>query len=167
MSGIVPFIVTSGVETGFYFLGRIDGFTAVTVSPIFAPEYAAVIRVFKEVNPTGGFDLVYEEASLATTMLASLDTELPFSHRKIIFSNLHSVGFSYFSAPSIEQAFVVNSHGELVDNKKWLNAHDGFEKKTQPSQIRIDLDGYLIFALIAERAKVQSSRNVGQDDTNV
>ena len=51
LDATIPYIVTDQQqEYTFYFLGRADGFTAVTAAPIFAssPHHAAVIRVFVE-----------------------------------------------------------------------------------------------------------------------
>ena len=63
---------------GFYFLGREEGLTLVTSSPVFSPEQIAVIRVFREPASDGRWNLVYEEAPLTGVLLRRSDQTLPF-----------------------------------------------------------------------------------------
>ena len=79
----LPLSVTNQGGRAYYFLGREEGFTAVTYAPIHQTGSPAVIRVFRELNDNGRFKLVYEEASLVNTVLKDADQVLPFSYRAV------------------------------------------------------------------------------------
>ncbi len=82
VKAIIPLSLQSAQDSdtwGFYFLGRTEGFTAVTSSPLFNVGYPAVIRVFREQKNDGRYQLVYEEASMRGMVLVSADQQLSFS----------------------------------------------------------------------------------------
>ena len=139
--GIIPYMVQSVDKQAFYFLGREEGFTAVTVSPMFSPEASAVIRVFKEQLPDGKFQLVYEEASLRDLVLVSPEQELPFKHRRIVMTGLPSVEFAYFGLKNKQALFEDADSSEGSQTiRQWFPVYDGLQTELHPSRLRIKLD---------------------------
>jgi prepilin-type N-terminal cleavage/methylation domain-containing protein len=70
----LPYVVRDDEgELGFYFLGRDEGLTLVTMSPIFGVGEPALIRLFREPDEGDAWRLVYEEAPFAGTLLARAD----------------------------------------------------------------------------------------------
>src|SRR5690606_5510364 len=96
MQAILPLAVTDSGARAYYFLGREEGFTAVTYAPVYHIGFPAVIRVFREQNDNGSFRLVYEEASLQHTVLKDAGQNLPFSYRQVVADNLTALTFSYY-----------------------------------------------------------------------
>lgn len=134
---------------GFYFLGRDEGLTIVTASPVFSPEAPAVIRVFREPDGPDRWKLVYEEASLKGIVLLSADQVLPFEHRMVVLSGLRSVGFRYFGWRSLEER-LRSGDGELpagfLGRPTWYTEFDGLTRSVQPQRLAIAMDdGEVVF----------------------
>lgn len=139
---------------GFYFLGREEGFTAVTQTPWFDMGTPAVIRVFRESNPQGGSRLVYEQASLNEQMLLSADQNLNFTHRVVIFEDLRQLTFRYFG---------LDTSNDFESDEKahvfaWFESYDGMQIKQQPDQIEIELDNIKWYFQIQQRSFEYKSR---------
>ena len=85
----------SSGNTGYYFLGREEGATFVSISPIFTGDGTpAVVRIFREKSETG-WKLVYEEAPLHQRPLVYLTQDLNFQYRVVILSELEQLRFNY------------------------------------------------------------------------
>ena len=70
LNNSLPWLVYSEKgELGYYFLGRDEGVTFISDSPVFAQKSAAVIRLFREQQVGGKWRLVYEEAPLSSQSL--------------------------------------------------------------------------------------------------
>lgn len=159
LQGIEPYLVNSpdADTAAFYFLGRANGFTAVTSSPIINVGHYAVIRVFTE-QSENGYQLVYEEASLKDTFLLSPGQTLPFSERLIIAQDVAQISYSYgVLQPQTQSA----SDQEFSDAQMlmfWLDEYDGLVKKNHPVQIVINFAGFPLYAKVAQRHSVLSNR---------
>lgn len=154
LQGIIPLSVTevSGSnKLGFYFLGREEGFTAVSASPIYNVQAPAVIRIFREQNENGSLRLVYEEASLAEKPLIYSTQELPFSYRKVLLDNLNSLDFSYYGWANSQVR--ADSLAEFANEigKGWFAEYDGLIRKFHPDQIRIEIDGFQLTIAVPNR----------------
>lgn len=164
LHGIIPYVVREQQSAGFYFLGREQGFTAVTQTPIYNTDAPAVIRVFREPDTKGGFRLVYEEASLKSQPLVEAGQTLPFSHRLVIIPQLTSIEFSYHRQKlgNVE----LTEQGDVIREFEWVQTHDGLITKSHPNQLGINLAGFSWFFSIPERQAIMKSRyaNKGEVD---
>lgn len=159
LHGIVPYMVASNQvaadqQQSFYFLGRTEGFTAVTVAPVFNPGAPAVIRVFKEIRPDGKYQLVYEEASLAEAPLVNAQQQLPFAHRLVVSEDQLSIEFAYYTEAVSDINQRIDENGNfLKTNYQWLPEHDALIKRIHPVQISINLSGFNWQLPVAERTQ--------------
>ncbi|MCH7636346.1 MAG: prepilin-type N-terminal cleavage/methylation domain-containing protein [Proteobacteria bacterium] len=136
----LPYIVRddNGV-LGFYFLGREEGLTAVTMSPIFDVGEPALIRVFREADDSGAWRLVYEEAPFAGTLLARADQRMDFRHRLIIARNVPHLKFRYFGWADLQTRM---SFGEALNvRRSWFDEFDGLQRQFHPEKIELNLGG--------------------------
>jgi hypothetical protein len=150
LKGVTPYLVRdqSLDRFGFYFLGRSEGFTAVTHNPVFNPGYPAVIRVFRETDANGNYQLVYEEASLKNSLLISADQELPFAHRTIILENITTLKFRYYGVDGERNSEMF----EGTRSKSWLQSYDGMEIIYQPEIIEITIDDFIYPVNLPQRS---------------
>ncbi|WP_157836349.1 type II secretion system protein [Rheinheimera texasensis] len=142
---------------GFYFLGRDEGFTAVTNNAISKAGALAVIRFFRENDENGKLRLVYEEALLDAAPLVHADQQLNFSKRVIVASNLENITFSYYA---IDRNQVLDDTG--VVKKIWYPVFDGIEIADQPEKLRVTIDQF--DWVITLPAKTQSYKQLQADD---
>jgi len=156
LKGIIPYMVNEGDQSGFYFLGRENGFTAVSASPVFAGNTLVVFRVFKEQNSQGRYRLVYEEASLRDTLLVNATQQLPFSKRIVLFDDQDYIAFRY-RVRSYRETPNADEMG-LSKTFEWQKSLDGLRTKSHPDQIEISLAGFLWTFKVAERATSLKSR---------
>jgi prepilin-type N-terminal cleavage/methylation domain-containing protein len=156
LKGIVPYMVNDGQNAGFYFLGRDEGFTAVSAVPVFAGKTLVVFRIFKEQDQQGKFRLVYEEASLNDTLLVNAKQQLPFSRRLVLFENQNYITFRY-RVRSYQDDLSPDGLG-AGKYYQWQNSIDGLQQKSHPQQIEISLSGFLWTFQVAERATALKSR---------
>jgi len=136
----LPYIVRddNGV-LGFYFLGREEGLTAVTMSPIFDVGEPALIRVFREADDSGAWRLVYEEAPFAGDLLARADQRMDFRHRLIIARNVPHLKFRYFGWADLQTRM---SFGEALNvRRSWFDEFDGLQRQFHPEKIELNLGG--------------------------
>lgn len=136
----LPYIVRddNGV-LGFYFLGREEGLTAVTMSPIFDIGEPALIRVFREADDSGAWRLVYEEAPFAGNLLARADQRMDFRHRLIIARNVPHLKFRYFGWADLQTRM---SFGEALNvRRSWFDEFDGLQRQFHPEKIELNLGG--------------------------
>lgn len=164
MQGIIPYVVRDKDSIGFYFLGREQGFTAVTQTPIFTTDAPAVIRVFREPNTEGGFRLVYEEASLRLQPLVDAEQNLPFSHRMVLVPQLASIEFSYFRHKLGDVQ--LTDQGDVVREFEWVKNHDGLITKIHPNQLELNLAGFSWYFSVPEREAAMKSRYSVQGEVN-
>lgn len=134
----LPYLVRDENDaTGFYFLGRDEGLTLVTMSPIFGIGEPALIRVFREPEEDGAWRLVYEEAPFAGTLLARADQRMVFRHRLVIARGLPQPRFRYFGwADSSTRLSTEELEG--VD-RKWFEEYDGLQRRYHPEKIELRL----------------------------
>lgn len=163
VSGIIPVVTRQRNDTGFYFLGDSSGFTAITNSAIFNPDYPAVIRVFSERSESGTFDLVYEEASLKDLLLLDSGQELPFANKLLIFSDLSRIDFAYYALPDISTPVEFDRFEQPKERRQWLGNHDGMVARTHPTDFSINIDGFEMLFSVADRAGVLTSRIGGSE----
>ena len=128
---------------GFYFLGREEGYTAVTRISVQDPAYPAVYRLFREqdaANP-GTWRLIYEEAVLKGFILQHAEQELPFNFRRVMLSNLSQVQFAYQGWASLQQKMAAFSEFAVaVPPQEWLTSYDGMQSRLHPLTVKITVD---------------------------
>jgi prepilin-type N-terminal cleavage/methylation domain-containing protein len=162
LQNTLPYVVRDEAgRPGFYFLGRDEGLTLVTLSPIFNPGSLAVIRVFREPAGIGTWNLLYEEASLESLRLRSAAQKLPFAHRMIVLRDVAGLEFSYYGWQSIEQRLKAADFPELGAKPQWSSAFDGLVTRLHPQRIALRLDGQEAVIFVPERADVSFRRYVG------
>ncbi|MBU2225652.1 MAG: hypothetical protein KKB00_16605 [Gammaproteobacteria bacterium] len=158
LHGIVPYLVNEKEKVGFYFLGKKDGFTAITTNPIVNTGYPAVIRIFTELDAVGQYRLVYEEASLKDTWLVGANQRLNFSERLVVLQDIKDIKFQYFAIPDVNVPIEMDENDQIIDRRKWLDEHDGLIAFTHPEKIQINIAGFPIYASIASRADVVAAK---------
>lgn len=160
IEGAIPWVVrdNSG-DVGFYFLGRDNGFTMVTSTPIFSDTGNAVIRVFLEQDEARPDvkRLVYEEASLDGLVLLDSDQILPFSFRLIVLGGLSDSRFSYFGLISREVSGLDGPQPEATSD--WSEGFDGLVSRTHPSKVALVIDDIISVFDLPERADVIRGRS--------
>jgi len=156
----LPWAIRDGDgKVGFYFLGREEGLTLVTGSPVFSPGRPAVIRLFREPDGPNRWRLVYEEASLQGVSLRQADQQLPFQHRMVVMSGLGQLGFRYFGwRTAAERA----AAGEGLSNAApgWFEEFDGVQRSLHPLRIGLSLGGTETAFAVPDRASQAADRLV-------
>jgi prepilin-type N-terminal cleavage/methylation domain-containing protein len=149
-------LVTSGESAenrGFYFLGRDEGMTFVTESPVFEPNGLAVVRVFREREANNQtWRLVYEEASLRATLLRNAEQNLPFQNRLIILTGVTSIEFRYFGWRSLTARTEGIETGLMAP--EWFAEYDGIVRQQQPMRVALRVGATEVFFDVAERDDV-------------
>jgi prepilin-type N-terminal cleavage/methylation domain-containing protein len=158
-----PWVVRDAKDQpGFYFLGRDEGLTLVTSSPVFSPGQTAVIRVFREPASAGRWNVVYEEAPLGQQLLRHADQNLPFQHRMIVLRDLPKVQFSYYGwRTQQERAEAADQVGQAVPTPQWSPEFDGLQRRQHPQRIAIQLGAQESVIFVPEKSEVTFRRYVG------
>ena len=159
LENTLPYIVRdAGGIGGFYFLGREEGLTLVTMSPIYTPGELAVIRVFRERSASGRWNLLYEEAPLVGVQLRLASQTLPFKHRMVVLRDLPDLQFGYFGWESLDQRLAASNEPELGLAPKWMTETDGLVARSHPQRIRITIGDTEAVVFVPERADVTFRR---------
>ncbi|RUO56269.1 prepilin-type N-terminal cleavage/methylation domain-containing protein [Pseudidiomarina homiensis] len=138
---------------GFYFLGREEGFTAVSSASVQDPTVPAVYRLFKEQNQDGTWRLIYEEAPLKGFRLEEPEQNLPFNFRRVIYDNIAELDFSYFGWNNYdERRDVISAENREVLEPRWFNEYDGLARVVHPIAIRINLNGMSWLITVSDNA---------------
>ncbi|MDN7134490.1 PulJ/GspJ family protein [Pseudidiomarina terrestris] len=144
---------------GFYFLGRDEGFTAVSHISVQNPNASSVYRLFREPNGDGGFRLVYEEAVLTAVYLRNASQELPFNFRRILYDNLEQIEFRYFGFQSLTQRNqTVSAEGPEQYSLEWFSEYDGMQRVLHPQGIEVNLNGFRWFIEVPDAVESALSR---------
>ncbi len=155
LHGVIPYMVRFEDKQSFYFLGREQGFTAVTMTAIFNPQAPAVIRLFKEPTQNGQYQLVYEEASLQNIVLVDPDQILPFQHRLVIMSELQSIDFSYWSWKSKQALFDSVSETQADEAApQWYSEFDALTAQIHPGRVLIKLENFELLIAVPQRSQL-------------
>lgn len=134
----LPYVVRDDEDQpGFYFLGRDEGLTLVTMSPIFAIGEPALIRVFREPDEDGTWRLVYEEAPFAGTLLAHADQRMEFRHRLIIARGLPRPVFRYFGWANSGSRLTIGD--AFTEQRSWFDEYDGLVRRFHPERIELQM----------------------------
>ena len=138
----IPWVVRDETgQLGFYFLGRDEGLTLVTGSPVFTPHAMAVVRVFREATATGTWNLVYEEAPLTAMRLLYATQILPFSHRMVVAYDIPEPVFRYYGWETL----LARTQGDTApgvaggQGPQWYTDYDGIQRRQHPERIAIEL----------------------------
>jgi len=159
LENTLPYVVRGpDGAPGFYFLGRDEGLTLVTLSPIFSAGDAAVVRVFREPSGNGNWNLLYEEAPLKGVQLRLASQTLPFQHRMVVLRDVPDLVFSYFGWRSIEKRMAVADAPELGYAPEWSNEFDGLDLNVHPQRIAIRIGDSEAVVFVPERADVSFRR---------
>ncbi|MDH3535780.1 MAG: prepilin-type N-terminal cleavage/methylation domain-containing protein [Gammaproteobacteria bacterium] len=138
MADTLPYLVRDDQgEIGFYFLGRDEGLTLVTMSPIFGIGEPALIRVFREPDAGGAWRLVYEEAPFAGTLLARADQRMEFRHRLVIARGLPLPEFRYFGWADLMSRLTQEDLPGA--ERSWFSDYDGMQRRYHPEKIEMRL----------------------------
>lgn len=135
---------------GFYFLGRDEGLTLVTMSPIFAVGEPALVRVFREPSEDGTWQLIYEEAPFAGTLLARADQRMKFRHRLVIASDLPRPTFRYFGWANAGSRLAIDD--AFTEQRSWFDEYDGLVRQFHPEKIELQMGNEIAVFDIPERA---------------
>ena len=164
LENTLPYIVRDGVgNSGFYFLGREEGLTLVTMTPVFSPGDMAVIRVFREPAADGKWNLLYEEAPLAGVQLRLASQTLPFRNRMVVLRDVPDLQFAYFGWESLDQRLAAANEPLLGLSPKWMPELDGLVKHVHPQRIAIRLGATEAVVFVPERADVMFRRYLGPE----
>lgn len=161
-----PKMVRDDEGTGFYFLGRDNGFTGYTKTSVQAPEYPAVYRLIieqSEVNEQG-LQLVYEEAVLGQQILTNPEQQLPFNYRIVLYKNAEQLSFRYWGWESYKSR--ISNDIDISDTfseRQWFSQYDGFERSEHPQRIEISLDG-LTWTISVPDITQELTQQVAPDD---
>lgn len=146
---------------GFYFLGRDNGFTAITLQSVQQPGHSAVYRLFREPDPQNPskWRLVYEEALLNTIILQHAEQELPFNFRRVLVSDLTDLSFHYKGWPSLNARLQQVSEFEVAEfSGDWVSSYDGLQSLQHPLEIKIAAQSFDWSVAIAdEKTRAQSN----------
>jgi len=160
----LPYVVRDARGSpGFYFLGRDEGLTLVTKSPVFSPGELAVIRVFREPAGDGKWNLLYEEAPLAGVQLRQSEQVLPFQHRMQVLGDVTGLEFGYYGWESMQERFEAADAPELGLKPEWVREYDGLKLRQHPQRIALRMDGSEAVVFVPERADVSFRRFVGAE----
>jgi prepilin-type N-terminal cleavage/methylation domain-containing protein len=161
MENTLPWVVRDQRgNPGFYFLGRDQGLTLVTSRPVFTPDDMGVIRVFREPDANGTWQLVYEEAPLGDELLRDAGQTLPFQHRMVVLRGVLSLEFSYFGWESLEKRMQATESPELGIVPQWVAEYDGLERRQHPQRIAMKLGATQAVVFVTERADVAFRRHL-------
>lgn len=153
----LPYLVRDDEnQLGFYFLGRDEGLTLVTMSPIFAVGEPALIRVFRELDEDDKWRLIYEEAPFAGTLLARADQRLDFRHRLVIARGLPRPEFRYFGWANLGSRLTIEE--SFAEQRSWFEEYDGLVRRYHPEKIRLKMgDDIAVFDIPARVDAVVSA----------
>ncbi len=154
----LPFVVRddAGVP-GFYFLGREEGLTLVTGSPVFAPGEHAVIRVFREPVADGKWRIVYEEAPLRGVDLRLAGQTLPFAHRLVVVDGVAQAAFAYYGWESADVRARAGEDGAPA-TPTWSTEFDGLVRRQHPERIALRLGASQAIVFVPDRADLALRR---------
>ena len=159
LENTLPYVVRDAAgRSGFYFLGREEGLTFVTMSPVFSPGHLAVVRVFREQDAEGRWNLLYEEAPLVGVQLRLSSQTLPFKYRMVVLRDLPDLQFGYFGWESLDQRLAASNEPELGLAPKWMAETDGLVARSHPQRIRIRIGDTEAVVFVPERADVTFRR---------
>ena len=137
-------------QLGFYFLGRDEGLTLVTMSPIFTIGEPALIRVFRELDEDGTWQLVYEEAPFSGTLLTRSNQRLEFRHRLVIARELPRPVFRYFGWANGGSRLTIDA--AVADPRSWFDEYDGLARRFHPETIELQMGDEIAVFDIPARA---------------
>lgn len=129
-------------KAAFYFLGDQTGFTGFTSKSVQNPEYPAIYRFFREETESGKYQLVYEEAMLEGIIVKSIDKELPFNFRRVVWDGIENVSFVYTGWESFTQRLALSNIDQRFDAIFDFPVYDGAARRQHPLKITVRLDGF-------------------------
>lgn len=148
----LPYVVRDDQDQlGFYFLGRDEGLTLVTMSPIFAVGEPALVRVFRERDEDDTWQLVYEEAPFSGTLLARANQRLEFRHRLVIARDLARPTFRYFGWANAGSRLTIDD--ALSAQRSWFDEYDGLVRRFHPEKIELQMGNEIAVFDIPARAE--------------
>ncbi len=164
LENTLPYLVRDDAgRSGFYFLGRTEGLTFVTLSPVFSPGELAVVRVFREQDAEGRWNLLYEEAPLAGVQLRLASQTLPFQHRMVVLRDVPEPRFRYFSWASVDDKIAAANEPDLGLKPHWLDELDGLVRHVHPQRIGLGLGDSEAVVFVPERADAVMRKFLGRE----
>lgn len=148
-------------EPGFYFLGRDEGLTLVTMSPIFAVGEPALIRVFRETDGDDSWRLVYEEAPFAGTLLTRTDQRMEFRHRLVIARSLPLPKFRYFGWTDLGSRLTLEESPGVMQS--WFSEYDGMVRRYHPEKLELRLGSDVAVFDVPARVDATAAAYAGQE----
>lgn len=154
----IPWVVRDRAgKVGFYFLGRDEGLTLVSGSPIFSPGRPAVIRVFREAESPGRWRLVYEEAPLRGVKLRDAEQTLPFKHRMVVARGVTTLAFRYFGWRDASDRIEAQDGFRPID-PEWFDEFDAIQRGIHPDLISVRMGGEEVVYSVPQRGTVTAGR---------
>jgi len=164
LENTLPYVVRDARgRPGFYFLGREEGLTLVTLSPVFTPGDLAVIRLFREPAGDGRWRLVYEEAPLGDTRLRRAEQTLPFRHRMVVLDGLPALSFAFYGWRSVQARLEAADSPELGLGPEWSAEYDGLALEQHPQRIALRIADVDTVVFVPERADSAYRRYVSRE----
>lgn len=162
VSNTFPKVVRENDSIGFYFLGREDGFTAVTQVAVQDPEYPAVYRLFREPYEEG-WQLVYEEALLNEMVLIEGEQQLPFGFRQVLGRNLREIEFEYYGWANMAERNRGISEFSEGESTQWFSDYDGIERVQHPLVVQIHIEDFLWPVVVTDITSELLQRTTAED----
>lgn len=139
LKSIVSYVVVNDKnQPKLFFEGNRNGFVAVSLSSIFEPDKAVIMRLQAIQNPDFSYRLEYQEALMSEQLLTHSNQNIVFGSPVILFDQLPSIEFEYLGWPAaeIKRRFIDNPSSTL-DQLAWNNSYNGLITNLQPEQVRI------------------------------
>lgn len=151
-------------QVGFYFLGDQNGFTGFSSKSVQDPEYPAIYRFFIEESPNSdGVRLIYEEAMLKDTVVTSVNQELPFNFRRVVWNGLTDVQFIYTGWENFTQRMALQNMNEGVEVVFDFPTYDGANRRQHPLKIKVVIEGFTWSIDIPDVSNELISRSVEEE----
>lgn len=128
-------------QVGFYFLGRDEGLTFVTNSPVFERDSPALVRVFREQTSSGKWGLFYEEAPLGDVSLRFASQVVPFKHRLRVLDSAAEISFRYYGYEGRSEPTETSPDSDTV-RLFWFSVYDGMIQYRHPLKVALSIDGH-------------------------
>lgn len=109
-----PYIVNSDKnEPAQYFSGDQDRIIFMTSSPLFSNKTSVV--EFKVIQKDDTYSLLYNEASMQSSLILKQSDEITWQHQIVLIENLKEISFEYFGWSGFNEAARVSSIDEDSD----------------------------------------------------
>lgn len=136
ISTVVPYLVEQENSLGYYFILKQNTLKAVSQNGIFHTTGPVFFKLSVEKKLTGEQYLLYQEGALSGKI--SLDSELPYSHEKVLIDNSSAINFQVYSWQSyIEKINSDNPLNNINTVPQWRAHYNAWQSKIMPLTLRV------------------------------